>query len=211
MTLPDLFFLASVLMVLILITCIAVAAAQGRKDRVRRLARSLGLFVAGYALVLMAVALILPRRFHAPGERRCYDDWCIAALSARAVESSTDQPCQAAPESRNWVAVVEVSSDAKRVRQRARDVGVELEDREGRRYTPCAAPLLDGIGPRHLLSDELDPGGSFRVLLPFRLPDSAEPAGLVVHHGAFPGNVIIGDDQSFLHPPALLRIALGKQ
>ncbi|MGO9241146.1 MAG: hypothetical protein ACLQBJ_10080 [Bryobacteraceae bacterium] len=211
MTLSDLFFLASVLMVLILITCIAVAAAQGRKDKARRLARSLGLFVAGYALVLIAVALILPRRFHAPGERRCFDDWCVAALSARAMASSTDQPCQAAPGSRSWVAVVEVSSVAKGARQRARDVGVELEDRGGRRYTPCAAPLLDGIGPRHLLSDELEPGGSFRVLLPFRLPDTAEPAGLVVHHGAFPSNVIIGDDQSFLHPPALLRIALEKQ
>ncbi len=216
MRLSDLFFLASVLMVLILITCIAVAAAQGRKDKARRLARSLGLFVAGYALVLIAVALILPRRFHAPGERRCYDDWCVAAVSARVAESSTNQPCQAAPESRNWVAVVEVSSDAKRVRQRARDARVELEDREGRRYRPCGGPLGPGpLGqsreaPRSL-TDELGPGESFRVALRFLLPETAEPAGLVVHHGAFPGNVIIGDDQSFLHPPALLRIALEKQ
>jgi hypothetical protein len=58
------------------------------------------------------------------------------------------------------------------------------------------------------LSDELGPGESFRVRLPFRLPEDAQPAGLVVHHGAFPGIVIIADDQSFLHPPALARVAV---
>jgi hypothetical protein len=33
------------------------------------------------------------------------------------------------------------------------------------------------------------------------------PAGLVVNHGDFPGILIIGEDHSLLHPPALQRFA----
>jgi hypothetical protein len=68
-----------------------------------------------------------------------------------------------------------------------------------------------GKEPPRFLSDPLGPGGSFRVLLPFLLPETAKPAGLAVHHGDFPGVAIIGADQSFLHTPALLRFASVRQ
>lgn len=97
-----------------------------------------------------------------------------------------------------------------RVRQRARDARAELEDQQGRRHEPCAASLTNGTEPRRSLSDELGPGESFRVFLPFRLPNTVKPAGLVVHHGDFPGIIIIGADGSFLHAPALQRLALGQ-
>ena len=61
-----------------------------------------------------------------------------------------------------------------------------------------------------LLSDEIGPGESFRVFLPFRLPGGATPAGLVMHHGDVPGVAIVGADQSLLHQPALQRVALGQ-
>jgi hypothetical protein len=198
-TFSDLFFLASVLLVLILCGRIAISALQGRWGTARRTARLLGLFVASYAVLLMALALALPRRFYAVGERRCFDDWCVAALGARVADGPADPPCQPMQGSRTWVAVAEVSSVARRVRQRARDARAELEDRQGHRYQPCAAPSRQ-------LSDELGPGESFRVLLPFRLPMGARPAGLVVHHGDFPGIVIVAADRSFLHPPALMRV-----
>jgi hypothetical protein len=207
--LTDLLFLASVLLVLILLVCVAVSALRGRWDTTRRMAKLLGWFVAGYATALIAVALALPRRLYAAGERRCFDDWCVAALGATVANSSTGHPCQADQGSRTWVAVVEVSSVAKRVRQRARDARAELEDREGKRYQPCAAPIVSGTEPRRFLSDELGPDESFRVLLPFLLPANVEPSGLVMHHGDFPGVVIIGADQSFLHRPALQRFTIG--
>jgi hypothetical protein len=199
MTLSDLFFLASVLLVFILSGRIAVSALRARFDTARRSARLLGLFVACYAVVLISAALLLPRRFYAPGERRCFDDWCVTVLGAKVADNSIDPACQSGPGSRIWVAAVEVSSVARRIRQRARDARAELEDQQGRRYQPCAAPL------RRLLSDEIGPGESFHTFLPFRLPDGATPAGLVLHHGDFPGLLIIGADHSLLHPPALHR------
>jgi hypothetical protein len=135
----------------------------------------------------------------------------VAAITARVAEGPAEVACRAGQGYRAWVVEVEVSSVARRVRQRARDVRILLEDREERRCEACAAPLAIASEPRRLLTDELGPGESFRVFLPFVVRAEAEPAGLVVHHGEFPSCLVIGDDQSFLHPPALLRLALEKQ
>ena len=97
---------------------------------------------------------------------------------------------------------MEVSSDAKRVRQQAPDARALLEDRSGREYASCGAPL-----GAHALGDVIGPGESFDVVEPFVLPAGAEPAGVVISHGAFPGILIIGADQSLLHPRTLLRVS----
>jgi len=206
MQLTDLFFLASVLFVFILLIRIAIAALRRRWASAVRIVRLLGVFIAGYAVVLLLVGFSMPRRTFASGERECFDDWCVAAFNATPAEVSPKLPCPPTPGSDTWVAVVEVSSDAKRVRQRARDARVELEDQSGQRYPACAATLQQGAQPPHWLNDELGPGESFRVWLPFRVPHTATPAGLVVHHGEYPGKFIIGDDQSVLHRPALLLL-----
>jgi hypothetical protein len=210
MTLLDLFFLASVLFVVILCGRIAVSAVRRRWETTRRSGRLLGLFLASYAAILVSVALLRPRRFYPPGERRCFDDWCATALAVEPAAHSAGVPSQADPGGRDWIATIEVSSAARRIRQRAPDARAELEDQRGNRYRPCAPPLARGTEPARLLSDEIGPGESFRVFLPYRLPDGAVPAGVVLHHGDFPGVAIIGADQSFLHPPALQRFPAGR-
>jgi hypothetical protein len=205
MTLLDLFFLVSVLFVFSMAVGIAVSAIRGRWKTVGRLSRFLGLFVALYAAVGMCVALARPRRFYAPGERRCFDDWCVAAVGIEPTIDSAESPCGSDHGGRSWVAIIEVSSVALRVHQRARDASAELEDENGSRYRPCAAAAGNS------LSDMLGPGESFRVRLPFRLPPAATPAGLIMHHGDFPGVVIIGEDHAFLHQPALHRLAVNRR
>jgi hypothetical protein len=210
MALSGLFFLASVLFVLTLCVRIAVSALRRRWETAGRLGRLLGGFAVLYAVALVSVAVVLPRRFYAAGERRCFDDWCVAAIEANIADGPAGVPCGTERGGRNWIATIEVSSDAKRVRQRAPDARAELEDRQGRRYQPCAAALPGGAGPARALSDELGPGESFYVLLPFRLPGDRTPAGLVMHHGEIPEAIIVGSDQSLLHRPALQRFAVGQ-
>jgi len=208
MQLTDLLFLASVLFVFILLLCIAIVALRQRWASAIHLARLLGVFVAGYAIVLLVASFAMPRRTLASGERECFDDWCVASLAATPAEASPRLPCPLTPDSDTWIAGVEVSSDAKRVRQRARLVRVELEDQFGRRYQACAATIPQSTQPLHWLTDELGPGESFRVWLPFQVPHSAKPVGLVVHHGDYPGKFIIGQDQSALHRPTLLLLSI---
>ena len=93
-----------------------------------------------------------------------------------------------------------MSSDTQRVSQRAADASAELEDSAGNRYSPVP------IQGAHSIRDTLEPGKSFLVSLEFKIPPTANPAGLVVHHGAFPSVMIIGDDQSWLHPLTLFRV-----
>ncbi len=196
--LGDLVMLGSVVLVLVLVIRLAVQAARGRWGAVGRSARFLGIYLAGYAVVLVAVALTMPRDSRAAGERECFDDWCAAGVRA---EPAADAPCAVDAGTRVWVVTVEVSSDAKRVRQRAPDARALLEDRGGREYAACGAPL-----GAHELADELGPGDSFLVTEPFRLPAGAVPAGVVISHGGFPGIMIIGDDQSLFHRRTLLGL-----
>ena len=211
MSLGDLFFLASVLTVSTWCVLITISALGRRWETTRRSARMLGWFVAAYATTLILVALLLPRRFYAAGERRCFDDWCVAAMEAKIADGSTAVPCSGGGSGRDWIATIEVSSYAKRIRQRAPDARAELEDAQGRRYQPCAGPLPLGTGQPRRLSDELGPGESYDVYLPFRLPAAEAPAGLVMHHGDFPGILIIGEDHSLLHSPALQRLAVAQR
>ena len=53
MTLSNLLFLASALLVLILCGVIVVSTVRGRWESARRLGRVLGVFVAGYAAILV--------------------------------------------------------------------------------------------------------------------------------------------------------------
>ena len=205
MTVFDLFFLGSVVFVLVMTGRIAVCAGRRRWKNARGAARMLGIYVAAYAAVLFAVGLAAPRRFYAPGQRMCADDWCVAALAAKPVGDAGDRPCGVDAGSRVWIATAEVSSRALRVRQRANDAEAEVEDLHGKRYAPCGGPLASNSQARQGLRGEVGPGESYRVQLPFRLPASAVPAGLLVHHGDWPGALIIGGGPSWLHPPALLR------
>jgi hypothetical protein len=200
--LATLALVGSVLFVVVAVGRLAVLALRGRWDGVRRAARGLGLYLACYAAILVTVALVMPRRTLAPRERECFDDWCAAAMSAEPALAA-EAPCGAEAGTRVWVATVEVSSDAKRVRQRALDARALLEDRGGREYAACGAPLA-----AHALSDEIGPGESFDVVEPFVLPAGAVPTGVVISHGAFPGVLIIGDDQSLLHMRTLLGVAV---
>ncbi len=195
--------LGSILVVLAMVGRVAAFALRGRWASVRGAGRTLGLLpgrLRGRAGRGGARAAA-PN----PGARS-------ARVFRRLVRGGDQRGAGAGPRTRRalrrpatrlWVATVEVSSDAKRVRQRAPDARALLEDGRGREYAACGAPLAE-----HALADELDPGEAFRVAEPFRLPTGAVPEGVVISHGAFPGVLIIGDDQSLLHARTLLGLAV---
>jgi hypothetical protein len=211
MTLFDLIFLASILFILICLISIASSTLRSRTDKLRWWSKLLGAYLALYAVALLSTSLLLPRRIYSPGERRCWDDWCATALRASPANASATLPCSFMSGTRVWLAEIQVSSVAKRIHQRAPDARVELEDQQGTRYPPCAASLPEGSDPPRTLSVPLGPGDSFSVFQTFQLPSSKQPVGIVMHHGDFPGLLIIGADSGFLHRPALQRIVVARQ
>jgi hypothetical protein len=54
----------------------------------------------------------------------------------------------------------------------------------------------------------VEAGGSFTYTAVFDLPSGITKPGLVITHGAFPGAIIIGDPQSLLHKPTIVRLSI---
>lgn len=199
-------FVGTALLILAVLVRMIYLTIRARWDSLRSTFKFLALYLAGYFILLVAFGLLLPRQTLPAGTPECFDDWCAAALEA--TPATLDQPCPKTENETIWVTTLKVSSVAKRIRQRALDAQALLEDQMGQVYMPCTAPLQTVASVPHALSDPLGPGESFEIQLAFRLPSATQPAGMIISHGAFPGILIIGADQSFLHRRTLLQMTI---
>jgi hypothetical protein len=205
MTIFDLVLLFSVSAVLLALVGVMVALVTRRWSLLKQLALALAVYVSLYAFLLVAVSLLSPQQVLAMHQLRCFDDWCAS------VERVELQPTVGAVQANGTfvLVTVQVTSKAKRISQRALDAGVYLLDKGGKRYD------LSGEGQQALeaagragqpLNSFVEAGGSFTFTGVFDLPSGTTPPGLVITHGAFPGAIIIGDAQSFLHKPTIVRL-----
>lgn len=206
MTIFDLVLILSVLIVLSGLLG-ALAALITRKWAVlRRLMVGLAIYIGVYALVLISVSLLSPQQVLSMHQVRCFDDWCIAA------EQVQQQPAINTVQADGifYLVTVQVTSEAKRVNQRALDAAVYILDDQGRRYDPSPQgqqALESSHQAGQPLNSLIEPGGSFTYTAVFDLPLDATNPGLVFFHGAFPGVIIITNDQSFLHKPTIVHLS----
>jgi len=189
MSIFDLLFLALVLTTLITL-CFAVGFALARRrERSLRIFRRIALGAGLYFAVVIAVSFVAPRRSFDLGDTQCFDDWCVAATSYTSTGHS-------------YLIGLRISSRARRVSQRERNLSVYLTDRENHRYDPQLRP---SDVP---LSSLLAPGESIELSRLFVVPAAARDLNLVINHeGGFPiGWFIIGYDTWFRKPP-LIRLS----
>jgi hypothetical protein len=201
----DLILIFSVFIVLLSFACLLFALATHRWILFRRILVGLGIYLGLYALALVSVSLLSPQRVLPMHELRCYDDWCAS------VERVEIQPAirEVQAQGTFFLVTIQVTSKAKRIRQRARDAAVFLLDDQGRRFDPSLegqqALEIAGLAGQPLYS-LVDAGGSFMHTAVFDLPADANQPALVFSHGVFPGVIIIGDSQSFLHKPTIVPL-----
>jgi hypothetical protein len=209
MSLFDLFFIVCFFVAVILVLRSVYCACRRRWSASARALALLGIGALVYGSVLVGVGFASRPNYLPMGTKQCFDDWCVS------VERAAQQPTiGAGPESAQASGVfrlvtVKVTSQARRVAQRAADVEVCLIDSRGQRYAPSpigqrALDLAAGSGPE--LSSMVEPGASFERTVVFDLPTDASDVGLIVTHGRFPSVLIIGDTQSFCHAPTILRL-----
>ncbi len=207
MRITDLFFLFSVLLVLLGLLGLLVALLAHKWAVFRIAGLGLAVYIILYAILLAGVSLLSPQQVLAMHQLRCFDDWCAS------VEQVTKQPAIGLVQANGvfYLVTIQVTSRAKRVSQRALDAAAYLLDGSGKRYnlSPQGQQALEAAGlSGQPLSSLVAAGGSFLYTGAFDLPDSASRVSLVFTHGAFPGNMIIGDDQSFLHKPTIVRLSV---
>ncbi len=212
-TIFDLLFLVSVVGCAVAVVVLIGALVLRRGAVTRAILLTLGCYGLLYALGLVAVSALSPQRVIPTGQRQCFDDWCVAVSHAAQASALHVGEQTVAAQGRFLVVTLQVTSTAKRVSQREQIAQVYLVDGAGRRYALSAVGqrALDAAGlSGPALDSAIGPGGAFTHTVVFDAPTDATDFSLVVAHPAFPGAIVIGDDQSFFHHPTLMQVDLAR-
>jgi hypothetical protein len=193
MTIFDLLFLASFLASVVALIAAAYAAIRGRAPRAFLI---LGVWMACavvYLAISLAVAYMAPQRVIAVGTPWCFDDWCLTADNVKRTDSV-------------YTVDLRISSEAKRVTQRAKGAWIYLRDENDRHYDPT--PDFTDV-PLDVL---LQPGESVAAQRRFRVTAKIHELGLVTGHGGPPCGlmslVIIGSGGCLFHKQTMIRLPL---
>lgn len=195
MSVFDLLFLLAFLASVVTLATTAISAARGRRAQSLKILRIYGICAAGYLLTAAAVAILKPQRVIPVGDPWCSDDWCLT------VEKVVRTP---APPQVSYEVDLRISSQARRVTQRAKGAWIYLIDDRGHRYSP------DPNRPSVPLDVLLQPGESVTTSRTFRVPAEVRQLGLISGHGGpYCGSMsilIIGQGGCLFKKPALIRI-----
>jgi hypothetical protein len=193
MTMFDLLFLAAFLASLIVLIAAAYAAVRGRTPRAFLI---LGVWLACAVVYLgtsVAVSFLAPQRVIAAGDPWCFDDWCLTVESAGRTGPTYDVNLR-------------LSSEAKRVPQRASGAWIYLRDENDRHYDPSPRP---GEVPLDVM---LQPGESVAAKRSFHVPQNVRELGLVTGHGGGACGAlslaIIGGGGCLFHKQTMIRLPL---
>lgn len=195
MTIFDLLFILVILVSVVTLVAAAVSAAKGKRTQSLKILRIYGICAAGYFLTVAAVAFLRPQRVIHVGEPWCFDEWCLM------VENVARTP---APPQVSYEVDLRISSQTRRVSQRANGAWVYLIDDHGHRYSP------DPTQPTVPLDVLLQPGESVTTSRTFRVPTDVRQLGLITGHGGpycGPMNIlIIGSGGCLFKKPTMIRI-----
>ena len=194
MTLFDLVFLLALLTSTVTLVLAVIAAIRGKLAQLLRILRTWGVGALVYCACGLAVAFFAPQRVIAIGDPWCFDDWCLT------VKGVTSAPVLGAV---SYRVDLRISSEARRVSQRALGAWIYLIDDAGLRYAPDPDPSAIPLDVR------LAPGESFTTSRTFKVPSGIAHLGLITGHGGAYcgwGVLIIGSGGCLLNKPAMIRI-----
>ena len=169
-----------------------IALAGGEFRFAGKVAAWWGKLAAGYAVLTMAVSLMLPQKVVNPGQSYCIDIWCISIQNVAKTPVEQDVI---------YRADVRIFSDANTVKVSAKGVSLYLADERGRRYPLIPDPAVTPFDV------ELGPQQSVNTSLTFRVAADAKQLFLKGDgKSLWISKFFIGDDSALLHRPTLLRV-----
>jgi hypothetical protein len=188
----DLLFIAVFLATVATLLSAAFLALRGRGAGALVLLRRWCLGAGAYLGLVVLSSVFWPRTVLEVGDRRCFDDWCIA------VENASRQEAQGGVA---YQVTLRLSSSALRVTQRENNVVVYLGDQRGRRYDPAPDPSAVAMNV------QLAPQETVLTTRSFRVPADARELGLVIdHEGGFPIGWFILGYETWFHKPTIVRL-----
>jgi hypothetical protein len=205
MTIFDLLFIVLVLSTVVLGIRFIWLLAGKKREQAFGLAKKYATALGIYLTIVMISGIATPRRVLQPGERQCFDDWCIALQQATPTTTIGAESAYGVFQT----VVLEVSSRARRVQQAAPDAKVFLRDGDGHEYDVSKrgqAAWERDHGPAKPLGSRLDAQTSFTTVRVFDVPATAKDLVLRVSHGGWPGWFIIGENGSLFHKGTVIRL-----
>lgn len=198
MKLTELLLVGLVLWTVLGVAGTAVLAVRGDRMRVRRGLMWIGGVWAIYLLVLVGVSLRQGRRQVATGDTQCFDEMCFAVVGADEVEGF---PARGQERERLVRVKVRVTNRGRGQPQSEGLVRAYLVDGQGRRWEEVRG--LSGVR----LTTRIAAGDTVVSEPVFRVSKDATQIGLVLTHGRWqPGVLVIGDPDSWMHQPTVMRI-----
>lgn len=198
MRLTELLLIGLVLWTLLGVAGTVAWARRGDRRRVRRGVMWMGGVWAVYLLVLTAVSLRQGQRQVALGDGQCFDEMCFAVAGVDEVEGFR---ARGQDRARLVRVRVRVTNGGKGRPQSEALVRAYLVDGQGRRWEEVRG--LSGVR----LTTRIAAGDTVVSEPVFRVSRDATQLGLVLTHGRWqPGVLVIGDPDSWMHRPTVMRL-----
>ncbi len=176
----------------------AVWAVRGDRNRARRGVLWIGGVWAVYLLVLVAVSVRQQGEQMTIGQEQCFGEMCFAVTGADEIEGFLARGQERA---RLIRLKVRVTNRGRGRPQSESLVRASLVDGQGRKWEEVRG--LSGVR----LTTMVAAGNSVMSEPVFRVSKDATQLGLVLTHGRWqPGVLVIGDSDSWMHRPTVMRL-----
>lgn len=208
MSLFDLLFIVLFLGTLILLLVIGVSALCGRRRLALRLLCLLSISLAAYFIVVIVVAVLAPQKVLTRSQCRCFDEMCFTVKDVNITPVIGRGQQAAKAQGMFYLVTIEVSCYGHGRAQSEAGVSASLVDATEHTYevSPMGQRAYEAentLNPP--LTARVAPGESVSSVQVFDVHVEASEIALHIGHSG-PGLFILGDDESPLHKPTIIRL-----
>jgi hypothetical protein len=200
-------FLITFLFLVFSLVVLVVSLVRGQTRRAWRWGSLLISWMVVYTLILLGVSLTSQAPTLEAGQEHCFDEMCFS------MQHLTRTSTLAANRANGVYYIVDVRlrNAARRTAQKPSNPQIWVVDAQGQAYRQMVSADPGRTGQpatgSQLWGQRISPGEAADRLIAFDLPESISSPALVITEGSgFPTDVIIGDENSFLHPKTIFRM-----
>jgi Domain of unknown function (DUF4352) len=203
MTLGDLYFLLTVLIIFSSLIGIVVCLFQRTITRALVIGSFFLAWIFIYGIALVSVSLSATHPILPAGKEHCFDEMCFSVTQSRTVETLNGQQSH---QGTFIIASIQLRNAARRTPQKPSSANVYLVDGTGHKWD-ISSVGQQAIGDKTKWDTQLLPGQSVTHQFVFDVPAPIHELYAVVTEGAgFPTVMIVGDENSWLHPQTRLSL-----
>ncbi len=200
-------FLITLLFLVISLGVVPVSLLRKRTGRVGRIGAAMLAWLAVYVVILFAVSLTSRESVLGQGQEHCFDEMCFSVQGVTQTKTLENRQANGL----FYVVDVRLRNAARRTAQKPSNPQLGVIDDERHEYKE----MLEGQGEMagqavtagQLWNRRLSPGEIMEQRVAFDLPPNTLSPRLVIAEGpGFPTDVIIGDENSFLHAKTTFRL-----